>query len=248
MVEVVGANVRSLQVGDEVLRVLGRDASPTSPGRVPETRSQAENLTFEQAAALSDSAVTALQAVRDHGNVQAGQRVLVIGASGGVGTYAVQIAKANGAQVTGVCSPAKVDLVRSIGADRVVAYPDGDIVADGLLYDVIIDIGGGRPLGTLRAALTPKGTLVVVGAETGGRWLGGLDRQVRALLMSPFVGQRLRPMVASENRTDLLALAALVESGKVTPVIDRTYPLNETAAAIQRMVDGQARGKIVITV
>ena len=248
VVEAIGKDVRTLQVGDEVFGIGEGCFAEYARASADKLAPKPKNLTFEQASALSDSALTALQAVRDHGNVQAGQHVLVIGASGGVGSFAVQIAKAFGAQVTGVCSAAKVDLVRSIGADRVIDYADGDITADGQQYDVIIDVGGGRPLGTLRAALVPKGTLVVVGAETGGRWLGGLDRQLRALLISPFIGQRLRPMVASENRTDLVALAALVESGTVTPAIDRTYPLSETAAAVQRMVDGQARGKVVITI
>jgi NADPH:quinone reductase-like Zn-dependent oxidoreductase len=247
-VEAIGKDVRTLHVGDEVFGIGEGCFAEYARARADKLAPKPENLTFERAAALSDSALTALQAVRDHANVRAGQHVSIIGASGGVGTFAVQIAKAFGAQVTGVCSTGKLDLVRSIGADRVIDYRTGDISTGGQRYDVIIDIGGGRPLGMLRAALTAKGTLVVVGAETGGRWFGGLDRQLRALLVSPFVGQRLRPMVASENRADLLALAALVESGSVTPVIDRTYPLSETAAAIQWMVDGHARGKVVITV
>lgn len=246
-VEAVGKDVRALQVGDEVFGVGEGCFAEYATASADKLAPKPTNLTNEQAAALADSALTALQAVRDHGKVQAGQHVLVIGASGGVGTFVVQIAKAFGAQVTGVCSTAKLDLVRSIGADRVIDYTVEDISDGNERYDVIVDIGGGRSLQSLRAALTPKGTLVLVGAETGGRWLGGLDRQLRALVVSPFVGQRLRPMLASENRADLIVLAELAESGKIIPVIDRTYPLSETAAAIQRMVDGDARGKLVVT-
>ena len=194
------------------------------------------------------SALTALQAVRDHGHVQAGQKVLVIGASGGVGTFAVQIAKAYGAEVTGVCSTAKVDLVRSIGADHVIDYTRDDIADGAHRYDVIIDIGGNRPLRQLRRALARRGTLVIVGGETGGRWLGGFDRSLRAPVLSRFVPQRLAAVMVSENAADLLVLAELIESGQVTPVIDRTYPLSQAPDAIRYMQHGHARGKVVITV
>jgi NADPH:quinone reductase-like Zn-dependent oxidoreductase len=205
------------------------------------------NATFEQAAAVPISGATALQAVRDEGKVQPGQRVLIIGASGGVGTFAVQIAKAFGAEVTGVCSAAKVDLVRSIGADHVVDYSRAEITDAGQRYDVIVDTGGHRPLGLLRRALTPRGTLVIVGSETGGRWLGGLDRLMRAALLSPFIGQTLICFFAPERATDMAALAELIESGKVTPAVERAYPLEETAA-VQHMAEGRARGKVVVTV
>ena len=179
--------------------------------------------------------------------MQAGQQVLVIGASGGVGTFAVQIAKAFGAEVTGVCSTTKVDLVRSLGADHVIDYTRDEIGAGGRRYDVIIDIGGNRPLRQLRSALAPRGTLVIVGGETDGRWLGGFDRSLRAPVLSLFVRQKLGGVMCSENAADLLVLAGLIESGKVRPVIDRTYPLSQTAAAVRYVQEGMARGKVVIT-
>ena len=201
----------------------------------------------EQAATVAVSALTALQAIRDRAHVQAGQQVLVIGASGGVGTFAVQIAKAFGAEVTGVCSTTKVDLVRSLGADHVIDYTRDEIGAGGRRYDVIIDIGGNRPLRQLRSALAPRGTLVIVGGETDGRWLGGFDRSLRAPVLSLLVRQKLGGVMCSENAADLLVLAALIESGKVRPVIDRTYPLSQTAAAVRYVQEGMARGKVVIT-
>ncbi len=175
------------------------------------------NLSFEQAAAVPVSALTALQAVRDHAKVQAGQKVLIIGASGGVGTFAVQIAKAFGAEVTGVCSTAKTDLVRSVGADHVIDYTRDDFADRQRRYDVILDIGGNRRLSHLRRALTARGRLVIVGGENGGRWLGGTDRQFRAVLLSPLVSQKLGTFIASENAGDLEVLRVLIESGKITP-------------------------------
>ena len=172
--------------------------------------------------------------------------MLVIGASGGVGTFAVQIAKAAGAEVTGVSSTAKVDLVRSLGADHVIDYTRDDITAGGHRYDVIIDTGGHRPLSQLRRALTPRGTLVIVGSEHGGRWLGGSDRQLRALMLAPFTSQRLTTFICSENTQDLQALTELIESGQVRPVIDRTYPLSQIPQAIQYLRDGHAQGKVVV--
>ena len=206
------------------------------------------NLTFEQAAAVPISASTALQGLRDKGQIQPGQHVLIIGASGGVGTFAVQLAKAFGAEVTGVCSTAKVDLVRTIGADHVIDYTREDIAGAGQRYDLILDIGGNRSLSHLRRALTPDGTLVLLGGEGGGRWIGGMDRQVRALAISPFVSQKLRMFVAREHYADLQVLTELIEAGKITPVIDRTYPLSEAPEAIRYMEEGHARGKVVITV
>ena len=180
--------------------------------------------------------------------MQPGQHVLIIGASGGVGTFAVQIAKAFGAEVTGVCSTAKVDVVRAAGADHVIDYTRVDTTAGARRYDAILDVGGNRSLTHLRRALADKGTLVIVGGETGGRWLGGFQRQLRAPLLSAFVGQRLRSIMASENSVDLLVLRELIESGAVTPVIDRTYPLSETPAAVTYVEEGRARGKVVITI
>ncbi len=172
--------------------------------------------------------------------------MLIIGASGGVGTFAVQIAKALGAQVTGVCSTTKVDTVRSVGADHVVDYTRADFADGEQRYDVIIDIAGNRSLAHLRRALTSKGTLVITGGETGGRWLAGIDRQLRALVLSPFIGQKLGSFICSENTHDLLALTELIESGKVTPAVDKTYPLSEAPTAIRYMKDGHGRGKVVI--
>jgi NADPH:quinone reductase-like Zn-dependent oxidoreductase len=247
-VEAVGKDVTAFQPGDEVFGIaegaLGGYAC-TSPGKLA---LRPGNLTAVQAAAVSVSALTALQAVRDHGHVRAGQQVLVIGASGGVGTFAVQIAKAYGAEVTGVCSTTKLDVVQSIGADHVIDYTRADIADQARRYDVIIDTGGNRALSQLRRALTPTGTLVIVGGETGGRWLGGFDRALRAPLLSRFVGQQLATFMCSENAADLLVLADLIESGKVTPVIDKTYPLSQAADAIRYMQEGHARGKIVITI
>jgi NADPH:quinone reductase-like Zn-dependent oxidoreductase len=171
----------------------------------------------------------------------------VIGASGGVGTFAVQIAKAYGAEVTGVSSPAKLDLVRSLGADRVLDYTAGDVLGGPARYDVVLDIGGNTPLRRLRSVLTANGTLVIVGGETGGRWLG-VRRQLLAMVLSPFVGQKLGTFITSENAADLVALTGLVESGRVTPVVDRTFPLSEAPAAVAQMRLGQARGKVVVTV
>ena len=192
--------------------------------------------------------MTALRAVRDHGQVSPGQQVLVIGASGGVGTYAVQLAKAFGAEVTGVCSTTKVDLVSSLGADRVIDYSREDFAAGERRYDVILDIGGNSTLRRLRRALTAKGTLVIVGGETGGRFLGGFDRQIRAMLLSPFVGQRLGTFVSTESAEDLAVLKELIEAGKVRPVIDRTFPLAEAPDAIRYVEQGRARGKVAITI
>jgi NADPH:quinone reductase-like Zn-dependent oxidoreductase len=205
------------------------------------------NATFEQAAAVPVSGLTALQAVRDHGRVQAGQRVLILGASGGVGSFAVQIAKSFGAEVTGVSSPAKADGVRALGADHVIDYTREDATDGRRRYDVILDIGGNRRLSQLRSALSARGTLVIVGGETDGRWLGGSDRQIRATLLSPFIGQQLGTFVASENATDLAALRGLIETGTVTPAVDRTYPLADTAAAIRHLLEGRARGKLVVS-
>ena len=247
-VAAVGAEVTTLQVGDEVFGIGEGCFAEYAAARADKLVPKPTNLTFEQAAAVSVSALTALQAVRDGAEVQPGQQVLIIGASGGVGTFAVQIAKAFGAEVTGVCSTSKVDVVRSIGADHVIDYTHEDITAGGRRYDVILDIGGNRSLTHLRRALTDKGTLVIVGGETGGRWLGGFQRQLRAPLLSAFVGQRLRSLMASENAADLLVLRELIESGAVTPVIDRTYPLSQTAAAVQYLEEGRARGKVVITI
>ena len=205
------------------------------------------NLTFEQAAAVGVSAFAALQALRDQGNVQAGQKVLINGASGGVGTFAVQIAKSFGAEVTGVCGTGNVDMVRSIGADHVIDYTQEDFTRGGERYDFILDNMGNHSLSDCRRALTPDGTVLANGGPVGG-WVGGLGRVFNAFAMSMFVRQISRPFLSLPKKDDLVVLKELVEAGKITPVIDRRYPLSETAEAIGYIGEGHARGKVVITV
>ena len=248
IVETVGKNVSRFQPGDEVFGIGKGSFAEYVCAREDKLAPKPANLTFEQAAVLAVSGLPALQALRDHGRVGPGQKVLVIGASGGVGTYAVQLAKAFGAHVTGVCSTTKVDMVRSIGADQVIDYTREDFAGGDQRYDLILDIGGNSTLTRLRRALTPRGTLVITGGETDGRWLGGTDRQIRALMLSPFVSQKLATFVSSENHEDMIILKELIESGKVTPVIDRTYPLSEVPEAIRYLEVGHAKGKVVITV
>lgn len=246
-VETVGKDVTEFKSGDEVYGTCEGSLAEFALAHADHLALKPANLSFEQSAAAPVSGVTALQAVRDGAHVSAGQKVLVIGASGGVGSFAVQIAKAFGAEVTGVCSTSKVDLVRDLGADHVVDYQLDDF-ADGVRrYDVIIDNGGNGRLSHLRRALTAEGRLVIVGGETGGRWIGGFDRQLRALMLSPLVSQKLGMLGATENSEDLSVLRDLFESGEVTPAIDRTYPLSDSAAAIQYLHEGHARGKVVIT-
>ena len=248
VVEAVGKDVSRFQPGDEVFGIGKGSYAEYVCAREDKLAHKPANLTFEQAAVVAISGLTALQGLRDHGKVRPGQKVLVIGASGGVGTYAVQIAKAFGAHVTGVCSTTKVDMVRSIGADHVLDYTHDDFAVGDRRYDLILDIGGNSSLSRLRRALTPKGTLVITGGETDGRWLGGTDRQIRALVLSPFVGQKLGTFVASENYEDMIILKELIESGKVTPVIDKTYTLAEVPEAIRYLEKGHAQGKVVIAV
>ena len=246
-VESAGQEVTGFKPGDEVYGTCDGSFAPYARAQAGRLAPKPANLSFGQAAAVPVSALTALQAVRDHAQVQPGQQVLIIGASGGVGTFAVQIAKAFGAEVTGVCSTAKTDLVRSVGADHVIDYTREDFADGEHRYDAILDIGGNTRLSHLRRALTEHGRLVMVGGETGGRWLGGMDRQLRALLLSPLVSQKLGMFIASENSKDLTVLRDLIESGKIAPAIDRTYPLSETPAAIRHVQEGRARGKVVIT-
>jgi NADPH:quinone reductase-like Zn-dependent oxidoreductase len=248
VVEAVGKNVSRFQPGDEVFGIGKGSYAEYVCAREDKLAPKPVNLTFEQAAVLAIMGSTALQALRDHGRVEPGQEVLIIGASGGVGTYAVQIAKAFGAHVTGVCSTTKVEMVRSIGADHVIDYKREDFAEGDRRYDVILDIGGNSSLARLRRALASQGILVIVGGEGGGRWLGGTDRQLRAMMLSPFVGQKLGTFVNKENHEDLLVLKELTESGKITPVIDRTYPLSEIPEAMRYLEAGHARGKVVITV
>ena len=247
-VEAVGTRVTRFRPGDEVMGTC--DGSFAEYAAAPEVKlaPKPAGLTFEQAAAVPVSGSTALQAVRDQGRIHDGDRVLILGASGGVGTFAVQLAKAFGGEVTGVCSTAKVDLVRSLGADHVVDYTRDDPTDRRRCYDLILDIGGNRPVPRLRRALTDRGTLVIVGGEGGGRWFGGLQRPARALVTSPFVRQRLRTFVAREHYEQLLVLTELVNAGRLTPVVDRTYPLSEAPEAIRYLESGHARGKVVVSV
>ena len=247
-VEAVGLAVTGFQPGDEVFGVCDGSFAEYVSIRTDKLAPKPANLSFEEAAAIPISGLAALQAVRDHGAVHPGQKVLIIGASGGVGGFAVQIAKAYGGEVTGVCSTATIDMVTALGADHVIDYTRGDFADGQHRYDVILDIGGNSRLTRLRRALTPKGTLVIVGGETKGRWLGGTDRQLRAQLLSVFVGQKLGTFISSENGADLVALCDLIQTGKVKPVIDRTYPLADVATAIRDLVDGHVGGKIVITI
>lgn len=244
----VGKNVTEFQAGDEVFGICKGSFAEYACVSQTKLAKKPASLSFEQAAAIPISGGTALQAIRDKGKVTAGQKVLVTGASGGVGSFAVQIAKALGAEVTGVASESKMDMVRSIGADHTIDYRRDDFTRMGLRYDVILDIAGNHSLSDLRRALTPKGTLVIIGGEEGGKWLGGVDRNLRAFALSPFVSQSLRSFIAEESSDHLHALIEQIEEGKVTPVVDRTFPLCEVPNAMRYLVEGRARGKIVITV
>lgn len=243
----VGKLVAGFEPGEDVYGVCDGGAfAEYAVARAAKLAPKPANLTFEQAAAVPVSGLTALQAVRDKARIKAGDKVLVIGASGGVGTFAGQLAKAFGAEVTGVCSTSKVDLVRSLGADDVIDYTRVDFADGKRRWDVILDIGGNRTLSHLRRALEPHGRLVIVGGQTDGRLIGGSDRQIRAMALSPFVSQTLGTLVSSENAQDLVALRDLIEAGKLLAAVDRSYPLGETAAAVRYLLDGRARGKVVI--
>lgn len=247
VVEAVGQGVKTLEPGD---RVFGwGDSTLAEYVALPEASLVAApaNVTLTEAAAVPISAFTALQALRDVAMVRPGQRVLVIGASGAVGTFAVQIAKALGAEVTGVASTRNVELVRSIGADHVIDYTKQDVDETGERYDVILDMAGNRSLRSLRKALEADGTLVIVGGS-GGRIAMGFGRTIRALLTSPFVGQRLAAIISSPNQEDLIVLKSMIEAGEITVVIDRTYPLDATADALTHVGSRHTRGKTVITV
>ena len=246
-VEAVGTGVTRFAPGDEIFGTCNGSFAEYATARQDKIAPKPTNLTFEQAAAVPITGSTALQAVR-HGGVRAGHKVLVIGAAGGVGSFIVQIAKAFGAHVTGVCSTAQVDLVASIGADEVIDYTRQDFADTGQRYDVILETAGRHPVPQLRRALAPKGTLVIVGSEGGGKWFGGVGRQMRARLLSPFVGQKMGTFVAKQNGEDLLVLKELIEAGKVTPVIGSTFPLEKVRDAVQHMELGHARGRIVITI
>jgi NADPH:quinone reductase-like Zn-dependent oxidoreductase len=248
----VGAKVTDLRPGEEVFGSCGdllRGGALAEYARVPRDKlvPKPATITFEQAAAVPVAACTALQALRDKAQVRPGQQVLVNGASGGVGSFAVQLTKALGAQVTGVCSTHNADLVRSLGADQVIDYTRQDFTRGPGRFDVVLDNVANHPLSACRRALTRTGTLVP-NANTKGRWLGGLGRTIKALVMAPLVPQRIRPFVARVNQADLLALTELLEAGKLTPVVDRTYALSEVPEAIRYLEQGHARGKVVVTV
>ena len=246
VVEAVGSAVTGLRIGDEVYGTGHGTFAEYACASEAKLAPKPATLTFEQAAAVPVSATTALQAVRDHGRVQRGQQVLVLGASGGVGSFAVQIAKAHGAVVTGVASTAKLDLVRSLGADAVLDHTADELPAR--RYDVVLDVGGNTPVSRLRKALTRAGTLVIVGGETDGRVLGGVQRQLGATLLSPFVRQRLGTFVCKENSADLAELTELIDSGRVTPAVDRVLPLASASKALELLVAGAVRGKLVLSV
>jgi NADPH:quinone reductase-like Zn-dependent oxidoreductase len=247
VVEAVGENVIRFRPGDEVFGTADGSFAEYASAPEPRLAMKPANLTFEQAAVVPISGGTALQALRK-GNVQPGKKVVVVGASGGVGSFAVQLAKAFGAEVTGVASTSKIDFVRSLGADGVIDYTREDFADGTRTWDLIIDTGGRRSLSGLRRALTPEGTLVIVGGEGGGAWLGGFDRNLRSGLVSMFVSQHLTMLASKERWEDFDVLRELIEDGKVTPVIDRTYPLTEAHEAIDYIVDGHARGKVAITI
>jgi NADPH:quinone reductase-like Zn-dependent oxidoreductase len=248
VVDTVGSRVTRFAEGDLVFGTghgtfaQYARASETKLAGIP------AKLPMSAAGVLAVTGSTALQAVEDHGRVRPGDQVLVLGASGGVGTYAVQIAHALGGIVTGVASADKLDLVRGLGAHRVIDYRTEDALDGSRRYDVVIDTGGARRLRDLCRALTPTGTLVIVGGESGGRWLGGSDRQIRAKLASLVTRRRLTTFVAREDAAHLERLADLVETGQVTPVVDRSFPLAEAADAIEYLESGRTRGKIAVIV
>ena len=243
----VGSDVTRFHVGDEVYGISRGSLAEYAAAREDKLAPKPANLTFEQAAVVPVSALTALQALRDAGHVDAGQRVLIIGASGGVGSYGVQLAKAFGAEVTAVASTSKLDLVRSLGADHVVDYTREDFARGAERYDLILDIGGNSRTSRLRSVLAPRGTLVFVGGESGGRITGGMGRQLRAAILSLFVRQRLVMHSTKERASDLLPLTELIEAGTVTPSLERTYSLDQVPDALRRLAAGTVRGKLAVT-
>jgi len=246
-VEAVGKNVTQFQPGNEVFGVCKAAFAEYGCASEAALVLKPANVTFEQAAAVPVAAITALQGLRDKGRIQRGQKVLMNGAAGGVGTFAVQIAKVFGADVTGVCSTRNVDMVRSIGANHVVDYTKEDFTKSGQRYDLIFDSVGNHSLSDCRRALTTEGTLVLVGGPDKGRWLGPLPGVLKAVVVSRFVSQKLLLFLARLKKDDLIVIRGLLEAGKVIPVIDRRYPLSEVPEAIRYLEEGHARGKVVIT-
>jgi len=247
-VEAVGKDVTELRPGDEVIGWCAGAFAEYACAAQDHFVLKPANLTFEQAAAIGVSASTALQILRDQGKVQPGQKVLINGASGGLGTFAVQIAKAFGAEVTGVCSSKNLDMVRSIGADHVIDYALEDFTRNGERYDFILDNVANHSLSETRRALNPTGMLQSNNGTSGGRWFGTLGTVIKSAAASKFAHQQLGPSIKFQNRADLLVLKGLIEAGKITPVIDGTYPLSGTPQAIGQVGKGHARGTIVITV
>jgi NADPH:quinone reductase-like Zn-dependent oxidoreductase len=248
-VEAIGKGVTRFKVGDEVFG--GRGGAFAEYVTVRESGSivhKPANITFEQAASIGIAAITALQGLRDRGHLQPGQKVLINGASGGVGTFAVQIAKALGADVTGVCSTRNVELVRSLGADRVVDYTKENFTELDEQYDVILDNVSTQPLSAMRRVLKPTGKLVIVGGVSRDPWIGPLAGAIKAVFYSPFVDQEMGMFIAHLNQADLNTIAEWLRSGQVRPVIDRRFPLEEISAAIAYLEDGHARGKIIVDV
>ncbi|MDW3177412.1 MAG: NAD(P)-dependent alcohol dehydrogenase [Acidimicrobiia bacterium] len=244
----VGAAVTRFSPGDEVFGISNGSFAQYAAAAEDKLALKPANLSFEHAAVAAVSGSTALQALTDVGNLQAGQQVLVIGASGGVGTYAVQLAKALGGEVTGVASTAKLDLVRSLGADHVIDYTQTDFTDGDVRYDLVLDIGGRTSVHRLRQALTPDGTLVIVGGEDGNKVTGGIGRQVLAMTLSPFVGQRLTTFIGAEHYTYIERLAELLASGDVTPVVGQRFELEQLPEAMRLLAAGQASGKTAIIV
>jgi NADPH:quinone reductase-like Zn-dependent oxidoreductase len=247
-IEVVGSAVTRFQIGDDVFGACNGSYAEYAVASESKLARKPANLTFEQAAAVPMAGLVALQALRDHGQVGAGQKVLINGASGGIGTFAVQIAKAFGAHVTGVTSTRNLELVRSLGADEVIDYTKDDFTATGRQYDFILDNISNHSLSDLRRALTPTGMLVPNGGNFTNRWFAGGGRIMRAIVLSQFIGQRLRNFLVSMKAEDLEVLRDLIEAGKVTPVIDRAYPLREAQGAMDHVSTGHARGKVAITI
>jgi NADPH:quinone reductase-like Zn-dependent oxidoreductase len=250
-VEAVGKNVTEFKPGDEVFGARdGAFAEYVCARADRAVVRKPANITFEQAASVPIAAITALQGMRDKGKIQPEQKVLINGASGGVGTFAVQIAKSYGAEVTGVCSTRNLDLVRSLGADHVIDYTKEDFTKGKQRYDLILDNVGTQPLSGFRHALQPKGICVMIGGggPNDGGLIGPLGRPVKALMLSPFISQKMSMFMAELNKKDLTILGDLMQSGKVKPVIDRTYPLSQIAEAIRYLEQGHARGKVIITV
>ena len=247
-VEAVGGHVTRFRPGDDVFGWCNGAYAEYAAASEDALAPMPANTTFEQAASVPMAAMVALQALRDHGHVTAGQSVLINGASGGIGTFAVQIAKALGAEVTGVCSTRNVDLVRAIGADHVIDYSREDFTQTGRHYDFILDNVGDHSLSELRGALTPSGSLVPNGGNFQNRWFAGGGRVLSSHVLARLAGQPLRPFLLSQNQADLVTLKGLIEADKVTPVIDRAYPLAETRRAMDHVATGHTRGKVAITV